>query len=257
LGDALSLLAHDIDVRSAEFLRGEYLKELNSLEQLRQVYICLDNDPLVLSTALTIRRQLSGAGKTIVMRIFEENGLIQLLRLTSHPEDDISSIHEFLFVERTCTRELLESGTHERLARALHETYLRTQSKAPGSEHSLPGWDELPREVKNANRSQADRISRLLAEAGFKVTILRDWGKPTRSFSDQEVETLARMEHDRWCEEKKSQGWRQKDGPKDERLRTHPDLVKWEQLPEPEREKNRAPMRDLPRILHEAGFLIQ
>ena len=257
LGDVLSLRAFDLDVHSAAFLRGEYLLDNGSFEHLKRVYICMDNDPLVLSTALTIKRHLSGVDATIVMRTFEENGLIQMVRLTSSTSEDMPTISEFLFVERTCTRQLLDSGTHEKLARALHENYLRSQENIEGSKKSLPGWDSLSEAVKNANRSQADNIAQILTRSGFSMTLLRDWSEPAITFSDHEIEVLAKSEHERWCQERRALGWRHADGEKSEKDKTHPDLVSWDDLSESSREKNRATVRAIPRLLHEASFKIE
>jgi len=67
---------------------------------------------------------------------------------------------------------------------------------------------------------------------------------------------MARMEHDRWCTERRGQGWRQGAERNDAR-KLHPDLVPWEELTDEAREKDRMMVRDLPAFLAKAGFQVE
>jgi hypothetical protein len=73
----------------------------------------------------------------------------------------------------------------------------------------------------------------------------------------EELEALARGEHDRWMRDLVRDGWRPTDGPKDPDRKLHPLLVPWDELDEVEREKDRAPMRELPVTLARAGLEIR
>jgi hypothetical protein len=89
---------------------------------------------------------------------------------------------------------------------------------------------------------------------------LTDWDAEKLVFSEDdpqdEVSLMARMEHDSWCQRKMEQGWRY--GPeKDPARKTNPSLISWDELPEVEKEKNKAYIRDLPRLLARAGFQIE
>ena len=62
-------------------------------------------------------------------------------------------------------------------------------------------------------------------------------------------------EHDRWMAAKLRVGWRH--GPrKDAGEKTHPCLVSYEVLPEEEREKDRAAVRQIPGTLAKVGFKV-
>ena len=75
-------------------------------------------------------------------------------------------------------------------------------------------------------------------------------------FTDQEIEALARIEHDRWAADLERDGWQP--GPvKDPVAKEHPLLVPWEELSEDDREKDRVAVRNLPRMLLDAGFAIE
>ncbi len=63
-------------------------------------------------------------------------------------------------------------------------------------------------------------------------------------FTDPEVETLAKMEHERWVAERSQ---KQPD---------HPDLKSWDQLPQPSKEKDIRHIHDLPEILRTGGWKI-
>ena len=64
---------------------------------------------------------------------------------------------------------------------------------------------------------------------------------------------LAEMEHERWMRERQGQGFEL--GPVREGHR-HPDLVPWEDLSDEAQEKDAQLIRDLPRILSDAGFQV-
>jgi hypothetical protein len=145
------------------------------------------------------------------------------------------------------------------LARAKHEEYLR-EERARGhtaaDNPSLVPWDELPEPLKESNRRFADGIGPKLEAAGCAI-VPAPLGTAEANgfaFSEEEVEELARVEHDRWAQDLIRDGWKPTAGPKDPDARLHPLLVPWEQLPEAERDKDREPVRELPAMLARAGF---
>jgi broad specificity phosphatase PhoE len=109
--------------------------------------------------------------------------------------------------------------------------------------------------VKEDNRQQASRIHRLLTAAGYEINPFQNWSAGEYAFTPEEVERMARSEHNQWCQAKRDAGWRR--GPvRDRKARTHRDLVPWADLPEEERAKNVAFVRQLPSLLARAGFQI-
>ena len=124
-------------------------------------------------------------------------------------------------------------------------------------DEALVPWAKLPGRLKESNRRQADNIVKMLNAGGYKINPLRDWDASELEISPQEeVETMARIEHERWYREHIQDGWvygLEKDADK----KTNPDLVEWDDLPEEEKEKNRRFVRGLPRSLARAGFQIE
>ena len=74
-------------------------------------------------------------------------------------------------------------------------------------------------------------------------------------FAPEELELLARLEHDRWMRDRIADGWSYGET-RDDARKLHPSLIAYDELSEPEREKDRDAIRDLPRMLAEAGFSI-
>ena len=79
---------------------------------------------------------------------------------------------------------------------------------------------------------------------------------PPFRFTDDEVEELARIEHERWTSDLVGDGW-QRGTVKDAAKKEHPLLVPWSELTEEDRDKDRDAVRSLPRMLLRAGFEIE
>ena len=151
----------------------------------------------------------------------------------------------------------------EKLAEAAHEVFcdhLRTEGYSYGPEtredekihSSLKPYRKLPENEKEQNRNNVRDIPNKLASIGYAMIPAR--GKePTGEFSNDEVTISARMEHERWMEEKLDVGWKyakETNKPK----RQHKLLVPWENLPPEEQEKDYILVRGIPQILAKAGY---
>ncbi len=244
-----------MDVHSPEFQRADFLYDSQHECHIDTIYICLDNDSLGLHTGLTLLRQLRDRKIPIVIRMTEDAGLATLLH-KRHEDHTPDNLFAFGLLDRTCTPELL-LGSHEVLARALHEEYVRQQGQQGQTSETSPAlvpWDNLAEHFKESNRRQVDHIGIKLKRIGCGIAPLTDWDSVSFQFKSDEVELMAQMEHERWSEDLRLNGWRYAPGRKVGAKQTHQDLVSWEQLPESERDKNRSAVRELPRFLVRAGF---
>ena len=144
----------------------------------------------------------------------------------------------------------------ESIAHAIHGDYLANAASASGSSPSVVPWSQLPEEFRESNRNQARDILHKLHALGFGIAPAEHARHIAPiELSPSQVEVLARMEHDRWMEEKQRNGWVR--GPaRDNERKVHPDIVPWEELDEPAREKDRNPVRAIPRLLAAIGFEI-
>ena len=150
----------------------------------------------------------------------------------------------------------------EGLARAIHDTYRAVHevgaqaavapSQVPAGSASLGPWAELPEEFKESSRAQAREIGEKLAVIGCLMVPVFDPAQDF-SFDDEEVQVLARLEHERWMTERVAKGF--EFGPvRGERVR--PDLVPWEDLSDEARLRNTQTVRRIPDMLARTGFQV-
>jgi Trk K+ transport system NAD-binding subunit len=261
--------ACDFDVwplqkNAPEFERGDFLCDAKGRLDVDAIYICFDDDVHVLVDALTLHRKTRARDVPIVIRMSREGGLASLLK-DDRGAGDYRQLHVFGVLDRTCVLEALLRGRHEILARAIHEDYVRrlkASGATPEANPSMVPWEDLPEDLKESNRHQADHIEVKLSAIGCGLQSLTDWkGGSFERLPDEvkavfDVELLARMEHERWCEERRRQGWTHALGQKDLTKKTSPHLVPWEKLPPEIQDYDRDAVRGLPSFLAQAGFQI-
>jgi hypothetical protein len=136
----------------------------------------------------------------------------------------------------------------ERLARAAHEVYCDALRGRGEQTASLRPWEELDEGVRESNRANVQDIPAKLARIGAVLVTARG-DERAFAFSAEEVEVLARAEHERWV-------LRQErlvaDGAAD-----RPELQRpWDELAEQEREKDRDLVRGIPAILAHSGHAV-
>lgn len=258
LPKACDLEVLDMDVRSAGFQRAEFLAPLHPGGPATRVFVCMDDDSLNLSTALS----LASAGHTheprIVVRMARDAGLAVLLKDADQCGGGFHYLRAFCLLDRTCRPEQILNGTRETLARAIHADYLmqeRARGVDPAQNRSIVPWDELPGDLKEGNRQQADDIRRKLSIVGCGTSPMADWDEPLFQFTEGEKDLLAREEHDRWWESKKQQGWVH--GPvKDGDAKTHPCMIPYDELPQCERQKDIDTVCLIPELLARIGFRV-
>jgi hypothetical protein len=150
---------------------------------------------------------------------------------------------------------VLEEKFIERLAEAIHQRYVETQrarGRKDGSSPAMRPWADLDDDLKEANRAQARAIAAKVEAVGARVVRASDGGVAF-AFTDEEIERLAQEEHVRWSGQRTAAGWRY-GAVRDDRNKTHPLLVEWDDLPEPEREKDRDAVRGIPAVLANVGL---
>jgi RyR domain len=170
----------------------------------------------------------------------------------------------------------------EKLAEAAHEMYCRQQrdalekkdlvgQKQLEANRLLVTYDELPEHIKEQNRDQVRSIPEKLAYAGCYLIPAVE-GEPPFEFDDEMVEELASAEHTRWMRMKVHTQWKWGD-PRDDKRRLHNCMLPWkkgeltpyagfeaalgvEELPDPEKEKDRETVRAIGQIVALAGYTI-
>ncbi len=266
---ACELDALPIEIRSADFKNGEFLD--NSLfGKSFTAYICLDDDSLGLYAALTLHHHTAAQDNRFIIRMDHNTSVAKLI---SDEHVGLDSVHNILPVnmfELTATSTLILAGEEEILARAIHENYCsreRLKGHKKESNWLLVSWDELGtltvgkdgiegEKYRESNRQQANFIWTNLARVGCSIGPITDWDAPdTFQFRPDEIAILARFEHDRWMNEKLRDGWRY-GAVRDDAKKLHPALIPFDQLPEPEKEKDRDTIRQIPELLSYIDFQV-
>ena len=250
IADSCEIQRHSMDVNSAEFIKTPFLTDSAAI-QSTSIFICLDHDSLALSVALTLRQKLQRSETPIYVRISREVGLATLLQ-----SDKSDLLRPFGSLEQSCTPELLEAVESEKLARAIHAEYVEKRLREgfdPEDERAVVPWEKLPEDLKQSNRKQAQDLGNKLRAIDCDIVTLV--GGKHFEFTPEELELLARIEHERWNREKKDQGWRYA-AVKNAATKETPYLVDYEELTEEIKDYDRNAVRQIPQLLARIGFEI-
>ncbi len=256
LGDICEVIPLEMGINSVEFESNQFLLDEKENCKFSIIYICFDNDSLALSTALALHHRLIKNNTPIIIRMEREAELASLIEGDSH---GYGRLHAFGLLDRVLKPELLLMGSHEILARVIHEEYLKNQSKkgdTPETNPSLIPWDELSETLKDSNRRQADSVGVKLKSISCYIVPMTDWNAEPIDFTSDEIEVMAEIEHKEWVDYHLKNGWVYAPGPKNRDKKTHHCLIPWEELPEVERQKDRDTVQKIPYYLEKAGFQI-
>ena len=227
------------------------------------VYVCLGSDDDGMSFGLTALRLFSMTSPRPALRlvIAVTNSTVFGRVLTTAPAPMLSlgpselCLHNV--VETVYSMDVLRRGMVEDIAKAVHEDYVRARQargETMKTNPSMAPWEELPGYLKESNRSQAADIGNKLRGINCVIVPMTTDAGPF-AFRDGELERLARLEHERWLQERAQQGWNY-GSVRDDQRRLHPDLVEWADLSDESKDKDRDAVQNIPRLLRAAGFEI-
>ena len=97
-------------------------------------------------------------------------------------------------------------------------------------------WENLPENIRNANRAVADHFDIKMRAVGCKV-VPEGVGIEVQ-LSPNEIEILAIMEHQRWWADRSLNGWKLAEV-RDDINRFHPNMVPYEELSNADKQKDR------------------
>jgi hypothetical protein len=140
----------------------------------------------------------------------------------------------------------------EHAGRLIHEDYRRHREL----EGAVVGpYGEQTADMQQSNRDAAEDIPGKLLAVGHGIRKI-PMGKAARTpdLTDGEVQEIARREHDRWCAERRIQGFTC--GAKEPGRKVSPYLVAWEELPPDVQKYDIEAARALPGILMQLGYEI-
>lgn len=239
------LLLNDLSVDAiAGPATGTLLGEVNA------VFVCIDDDSKALEAAYRVQRSLADPATPVLIELTRSPALADLF----HRSGRRGGMVGFDLFADTLGPELIAGGTYETIAQAIHQEYVVEQRQQGASDNpALVPWAELPESLKESNRDQASHIGTKLNAIGCDLAPLGDWDHDF-AFTEDEIELLAEMEHERWVKQRVADDWAP--GPKDVAAKTSPYLVPWSDLSEEIRELDRRAVRGIPSFLARAGYRV-
>jgi hypothetical protein len=154
----------------------------------------------------------------------------------------------------------LISEVDDTRARQFHEDYCAKAQlawqKNPGNQpapFNRP-WAELPETARNANRITADHFEVKMRALGYRLVPKEEQAEGLVLSPDQ-LELLARMEHDRWWADRLLDGWTLH-AERDNQRKFHPNLVPYDELTEPIKQLDRDSVLQMIAILDREGFVM-
>jgi TrkA-N domain/RyR domain len=217
---------------------------------LTRGYLSGTVDERALESALTLRHALS-TDLALVLALSRSEGVSHLVS----DARDVGALRDvvvFSTLTSTCTVDLVQGGSLERIAETIHRRWCARQTQESGAP---PSWEALDDTLRESNRAQARDIFAKVHRIGCEIGPIVDWRAPGFEFTDAEVESLAIDEHERWIAERRAAGWLP--GPKDTANRRTPYLVPFGELADDIADFDRNAVRDIPSILASAGLQIE
>ena len=236
--------------------------EMQTTTHFDVCYVALEHDVEGILSARRLNRLRRHSGLpplNFVVCLNQQNFLAEII------DDDFQPIimdkiglpeHEpieyFECLDETISIDVVVNEALDALARTLHNAYLNTQlanGVSPVGNASLVPWSELPVHKKKANQHAAAHMDVKLRIANC-VALAADAPEAEVVFppDDLMMELLAQLEHRRWMADKHLAGYSYGEQRDEDRM-LHPDLIPWEQLTEADKEKDRANIRQIPRLL--------
>jgi hypothetical protein len=251
--------ARPLEVESAAYQNSAAMVGDDGRCDVTRAYVCLDDeaDALVGGLGLHSRGDTARVPVTVVLAD-EDAGSGAVL---SSEEGRFNHISSFGVLTAATSDQLLLRGVNELIARTQHAQWLRGERAKGVTREMNPNvteWENLPEAWREDNRRFADDLYAKLKEIDCMLVPapLRDPSEPPFSFSHDELEQLARHEHDRWVQSKEADGWRY--GPvRDNAAKIHDQMKPYDELDENNKDKDRNAVRELPQMLELAGFKIE
>ena len=187
------------------------------------VYITEQSDEKLLMVLAEIRHSEALSGATRVVLSDRNDSIAGLIRESGHLFYDVSA-------EATQFNTLVDESI-DGLAKVIHQEYLNNLPKVDPEIPTHRRWEQLPDEIRNRNRAQADHLWVKLRSLNAEMVPIHEAGEPIDITSDPRFEALSKTEHHRWNAYMLTTSWRPGAVRNDIR-KIHPDIIPYEELTE-------------------------
>lgn len=191
---------------------------------------------------------------------FQHAGIVVCKNSRENPEEMIpyKDVRIFDKFKETGTFSCLIDERTDKLAEIIHQKYLeevKSRNKLDPKRPTHREWKELPSEVKDRNRFQADHIWVKIRSIGCKA-IPSENGQTGYDISqDPNFEALSAAEHNRWWAYMNYKGWKRSEQ-RNDAMKLHTDLVPFEELSEETRQYDRDAVANIPELLKHLGLTL-
>jgi hypothetical protein len=234
---------------------------LTELGPLTLAYVCLPDDSQSLSAAGMLQSLLRAANLPIpdICVNLRQSG--RSYGKHHGGERTVGGLIPFGDLESIAASSEFLSDRPDRVARAYSEAYralLTREQRRDRTNRSAYAWDELDETFRRSTRYVVAHIAAKMASGGVPP---EHWlgvrGLPRLPpgvelyASRDELEALAALEHERWCAQRRMDGWRL--GTRDDSRRRHPMLVAYADLPVEAKGFDRAIVEETQKICAHPG----
>jgi hypothetical protein len=254
----LDLNVRPLAIQSAAFQAGAVMSEPGAACDVTRAYVTLADEAAGLLAALALHARADAVAVPVTVVVTDARAGVSAA--LGSERGRFGGIESFGVLSEATHSTLLLRGTNELLARAQHAQWLRAQRSAgtgTGNPNFHP-WDELDESARERNRRFADDVHTKLdlVHCMLVPMPLPAPDEPPFQFNPDELETLSRQEHIRWMNTMLATGWTY-GAKRDDAHKVHDQIKPWEDLDELNRDKDRDAVREIPRMLADAGFAIR
>lgn len=164
-------------------------------------------------------------------------------------------------IQKTAKRVKLSESSQlfinlQNIAKKIHENYIKNQKD--NNVTLLPrmeSWENLDLQYKLDNIAQAKTYAYKLETLGYFYSDKELPFNEIKYFTEEEVEKLARMEHERWVNEKVANDWKY-GKEKNLEKKTSPYIVHWIELDDVLKQKDKDPIYGMIPLLNSIGLKV-
>lgn len=234
---------------------------------LTSVYLCLEGGARELNAAWHLEERFRSLGLTLPPLVLTASEPFQHEGVQTNPSTE-------KLVLTGCTGESLIASLLSHLkrldqgAQLMHEDYVKQcgeRGERIGDRDSLHWWPELSEFFKDDNRALSDHLPCKVRDQGMvlvsasrheefcQAAEVNAAQSVLRAIPPVPAEALAFAEHQRWWLNRLVKGWHYAPVRNDAQ-KAHPDMVPWDKLSEPTRDKDRNMITQLPSLARDQAL---